>query len=57
MEHAERTRRECELVESRNRQSHQAEKDALVKEYEGIIQKVRDEYQCCNDTLRKASET
>ena len=37
LEHGERTRRECELVESRTRQSHQAEKDALVKEYEGII--------------------
>lgn len=53
----ERTRREYELSESRYRQTHQAEKEGMIKEYELLVAKVRDEYQLCNDTLRKASES
>lgn len=31
--------------------------DAMKKEYEAVISRVKDEYQNCNDTLRKASES
>ncbi|TNV80225.1 hypothetical protein FGO68_gene16225 [Halteria grandinella] len=56
-EQVERTRREFELSESRYRQTHQSEKEGMMKEYENMVQKVREEYQLCNDTLRKASDS
>jgi hypothetical protein len=57
IEQAERTRREFEVSESRYRQAHLLEKEVMVREYEAVVLRVREEYQLCNDTLRRASES
>lgn len=53
----DRTRKEFEALETKNRLQYLEEREELKRNFEAMIRKVKEEYQCCNDTLRSASQS
>ena len=53
----ERMRRETDVQVARMRHIHAQDQEAIKREYETLIEKIRQEFTLCNDTLRKASDS